>query len=154
MCIRDRIKRGGGYQTNSLRIIDPDGQQFVMRSLDKDESRIVPYPFNESFVVDIFKDNFSAAHPMAAITLADMADAAAVYHTNPQIVYMAKQPALGEYNDLFGGGLYLLEERPAKDWRDLASFGNSKKIISTYDCLLYTSPSPRDATLSRMPSSA
>ena len=129
------VKRGGGYQTNSLRIIDPDGQQFVMRSLDKDESRIVPYPFNESFVVDIFKDNFSAAHPMAAITLADMADAAAVYHTNPQIVYMAKQPALGEYNDLFGGGLYLLEERPAKDWRDLASFGNSKKIISTYDVL-------------------
>ena len=25
---------------------------------------------------------------------------------------------------------------------------------STYTCLLYTSPSPRDATLSRMPSSA
>ena len=24
----------------------------------------------------------------------------------------------------------------------------------SYDCLLYTSPSPRDATLSRMPSSA
>jgi len=129
------IKRGGGYQTNSLRIIDPDGQQFVMRSLDKDESRIVPYPFNESFVVDIFKDNFSAAHPMAAITLADMADAANVYHTNPQIVYLAKQPALGAYNDLFGGGLYLLEERPAKDWSSLASFGNSKKIISTYDVL-------------------
>ncbi len=129
------VKRGGGYQTNSLRIIDPKGQQFVMRSLDKDESRIVPYPFNESFVVDIFKDNFSAAHPMAAITLADMADAAGVYHTNPQIVYMAKQPALGAYNDLFGGGLYLLEERPAKDWSELASFGNSKKIISTYDVL-------------------
>ena len=129
------VKRGGGYQTNSLRIIDPDGQQFVMRSLDKDESRIVPYPFNESFVVDIFRDNFSAAHPMAAITLADMADAANVYHTNPQIVYVAKQPALGAYNDLFGGGLYLLEERPAKDWSSLASFGNSKKIISTYDVL-------------------
>ena len=29
-------------------------------------------------------------------------------------------------------------------------FGNSKN----YNCLLYTSPSPRDATLSRMPSSA
>ena len=26
--------------------------------------------------------------------------------------------------------------------------------IELYDCLLYTSPSPRDATLSRMPSSA
>lgn len=129
------VKRGGGYQTNSLRIIDPKGQQFVLRSLDKDESRIVPYPFNESFVVDIFRDNFSAAHPMAAITLPEMADAAGVYHTNPKIVYAAKQPALGAYNDLFGGGLYLLEERPAKDWSELASFGNSKKIVSTYDVL-------------------
>ena len=27
-------------------------------------------------------------------------------------------------------------------------------LASTYACLLYTSPSPRDATLSRMPSSA
>ena len=28
------------------------------------------------------------------------------------------------------------------------------KTVITYTCLLYTSPSPRDATLSRMPSSA
>ena len=33
--------------------------------------------------------------------------------------------------------------------------GNSEKSIQEMsDCLLYTSPSPRDATLSRMPSSA
>ena len=29
-----------------------------------------------------------------------------------------------------------------------------RKIVNIYNCLLYTSPSPRDATLSRMPSSA
>ena len=34
------------------------------------------------------------------------------------------------------------------------SRGNSGVIAKTMDCLLYTSPSPRDATLSRMPSSA
>ena len=28
------------------------------------------------------------------------------------------------------------------------------KVVYNQDCLLYTSPSPRDATLSRMPSSA
>ena len=33
-------------------------------------------------------------------------------------------------------------------------FDNIKAIIAAYACLLYTSPSPRDATLSRMPSSA
>ena len=31
---------------------------------------------------------------------------------------------------------------------------SSSEIDMVYDCLLYTSPSPRDATLSRMPSSA
>ena len=43
----------------------------------------------------------------------------------------------------------------------LLDFRNSAKILTTYGesihdhvCLLYTSPSPRDATLSRMPSSA
>ena len=29
-----------------------------------------------------------------------------------------------------------------------------KKVLNQIPCLLYTSPSPRDATLSRMPSSA
>ena len=29
-----------------------------------------------------------------------------------------------------------------------------EQLVGVYDCLLYTSPSPRDATLSRMPSSA
>ena len=32
--------------------------------------------------------------------------------------------------------------------------GSSRFYLSLQDCLLYTSPSPRDATLSRMPSSA
>ena len=37
----------------------------------------------------------------------------------------------------------------------LANVGtNAKPTIVDIDCLLYTSPSPRDATLSRMPSSA
>ena len=34
------------------------------------------------------------------------------------------------------------------------SHQSSVKILSKFNCLLYTSPSPRDATLSRMPSSA
>ena len=32
--------------------------------------------------------------------------------------------------------------------------GEMMNIISNYNCLLYTSPSPRDGLLSRMPSSA
>ena len=33
-------------------------------------------------------------------------------------------------------------------------YNTAKACVEFCDCLLYTSPSPRDATLSRMPSSA
>ena len=37
------------------------------------------------------------------------------------------------HNDLFGGEVYLVEERAGGNWKNLASFGNSKKLISTGD---------------------
>ena len=41
------------------------------------------------------------------------------------------------------------------DFRDTGTFiSYSENTITLKSCLLYTSPSPRDATLSRMPSSA
>ena len=45
-----------------------------------------------------------------------------------------------------------------RHWYKIWCTDNSVKIVESYEevqtCLLYTSPSPRDATLSRMPSSA
>ena len=125
------LQRGGGYQTNSLRLGSSDGKQFAMRSMSKDATRIVPYPFNETFAIEIMKDQFTAAHPMAAFAIPPMAEAIGMYHTNPVLYYVPKQPALGSYNDLFGGGLYLVEERPSGNWEEADFFGNSKKIIST-----------------------
>ena len=40
----------------------------------------------------------------------------------------------------------------AADYASGIGWGDAKQRL--FDCLLYTSPSPRDATLSRMPSSA
>ena len=46
-------------------------------------------------------------------------------------------------------------KREAQKWWVFKSLETLKKELSDYKiCLLYTSPSPRDATLSRMPSSA
>ena len=39
-------------------------------------------------------------------------------------------------------------------WDNFYNFINKYRIEEAKNCLLYTSPSPRDATLSRMPSSA
>ena len=40
------------------------------------------------------------------------------------------------------------------EWMNKYNGGFIEKLSEIKDCLLYTSPSPRDATLSRMPSSA
>ena len=128
------IKRGGGNQTNSLRLKDANGQQFVMRALTKDASRTVPYPINKMTVAQgIVQETFLSSHPFAAIAIPTLADAVNIYHTNPKLYYIPKQPRLGVHNDLFGGEVYLVEERAGGNWEEEASLGNSKKLISTGD---------------------
>ncbi|TDQ21849.1 ShlB/FhaC/HecB family hemolysin secretion/activation protein [Tenacibaculum caenipelagi] len=129
------IRRGGGNQTNSLRLENPEGKQFVLRSMVKDGSRIMGGILKGTFLIDLVQDIFTMSHPYAAFVIPDMAEAVNIYHTNPRLYYMPKQPALGQYNEIFGGGLYLLEERPAGDRSELDNFGNSEDIISTFDVL-------------------
>lgn len=129
------IRRGGGNQTNSLRLENSEGKQFVLRSMVKDGSRIMGGVLKGTFLIDVVQDIFTMSHPYAAFVVPDMAEAVHIYHTNPKLYYMPKQPALGQYNDIFGGGLYLLEERPAGDRSELANFGNSNNIISTFDVI-------------------
>ena len=51
-----------------------------------------------------------------------------------------------------------IPKKKIKNLDDLENFIQTKSAwvtqVTLYSCLLYTSPSPRDATLSRMPSSA
>ncbi|MCB9291079.1 MAG: metallophosphoesterase, partial [Lewinellaceae bacterium] len=130
------VKRGGGYQTNSLRLETEDGKQYVVRSIDKDPSRTLGYPFNESFITEVLKDNFSASHPLSAIPAARLADDVGIYYTSPRLIYLPAQEELGIYNDEFANKLYLLEERPDDDvWTDTPQFGNSPEILSTSDML-------------------
>ena len=129
------VRRGGGNQTNSLRLENPDGKQYALRSVIKDGSRIMGGALKGTIVVDVLHDIFTMSHPYAAFVIPDMASAVNIYHTNPKLYYMPKQPALGQHNALFGGELYLLEERPSGDRSELDSFGNSTKIISTFDVL-------------------
>ena len=129
------VKRGGGSQTNSLRLENPKtGRQFAMRALTKDASRILPYPLNKmTAAVFILEDNFLSSHPFTPTAVPPMADAVNVYHTTPNFFYVPKQPALGVNNDIFGGGVYLVEERPAGDYSGADVFGGSEDIISTFE---------------------
>lgn len=126
---------GGGLQTNSLRLEDEKGREYAIRSINKNPERTVPYPYNESFITDLIQDNFSATHPLGSLPAAKLSAAAGIYHTDPKAYYVPKQPALDEYNELFGNDLYLFEKRPKGDWSGAAHFGNAKEFESTVDVI-------------------
>ena len=50
--------------------------------------------------------------------------------------------------------IFGIGRKTAQDICDKFKIPYSKKVSELSDCLLYTSPSPRDRTRSRMPSSA
>lgn len=127
------VKKGGGGQTKSLRLENNLGQQWVLRSLEKDPSKVIPEVVKMQLAVDVAQDQMSAYLPWAALSVPRMADAAGIYHTNPKIVYLTKDPRLGPYMDDVWEGLYLFEERPNGNRKDVESFGRSKNIIGTPD---------------------
>lgn len=132
------VKRGGGQQTKSVRLEAGDGRQWVLRSVEKYVEGALPDELWGTMAVDIVQDGISQSHPYAAMVVAELADFAGVYHTNPKIVYVPNDPRLGIYRREMAGKLYLYEERPDDDRRDVASFGRSKDIESTSKVLKET----------------
>jgi len=127
------VKKGGGGQTKSLRLENKDQQQWVLRSIEKDPSKVIPEVVKMQLAVDVAQDQMSAYLPWAALSVPRLADAAGIYHTNPEIVYLTKDPRLGPYKDDVWEGMYLFEERPNGNRKDVKSFGRSKNIIGTPD---------------------
>ncbi len=127
------VKLGGGNQTNSLRVKDSIGHDYVLRGMTKDVTRFLPFPFNKMVAAQyLVEDNFLSTHPFAPLAVPTLAEAMNVYHTNPKIYYVPAQPALANYNSMFGGTVCLVEERPAgKKWKNAPFFGNADDIIST-----------------------
>ncbi|MDX8341496.1 BamA/TamA family outer membrane protein [Draconibacterium sp. IB214405] len=129
------LKRGGGQQTKSVRMENEDGHQYVLRSLEKYAEGALPNEMKPTFAKDIVQDQISASNPYSALPAAVLAEHAGVFHTNPEIVYVPQDPLFQQYKEDMHSGLFLFEERPAKDRRDVASFGNSEDIVSTDEVL-------------------
>lgn len=122
---------GGGRQSKTLRLHDLQRREYVLRSIDKSFGRALPDIYQNTFVEKVLNDQVSIAQPYAALTIPLMAEAAKIYHTWPQIVFVPQQKALDTFNDQFANQLYLFEQRPDENWEGAMNFGNSKNIIGT-----------------------
>lgn len=122
---------GGGRQSKTVRLHDTQQREYVLRSIDKTFGGALPDIYQNTFVENVINDQVSIAEPYAALTIPQMAEAAGIYHTWPQIVFVPQQKALDSFNAEFGNRLYLFEQRPDENWEDAPNFGSSKNIIST-----------------------
>lgn len=126
------IQRGGGMQTRSLRLQDPTGKQWVLRSVEKFPANALPPELRGTFADDLVTDQVSTSHPYGALVVPSMAEAVNVYHANPRLVYLPDDPRLGIYQQDFANAVYVFEERADDDkWGDDPSFGKPDEIVST-----------------------
>ncbi|MEO1023745.1 MAG: metallophosphoesterase, partial [Bacteroidota bacterium] len=124
----DRL--GGRGQSQTLHLKDKEGNKYVLRSVDKVAGKVWDEQLRNTIALDLVQDQFSIINPYAALVVPGLANAAGVFHTNPEVFYIPHDPRLGVYTDLVGGQLALFEEKPDGDMRHVESVGRSKKVLS------------------------
>ncbi|MFL9842888.1 metallophosphoesterase [Flavobacterium rhizosphaerae] len=136
-------RTGGGHQSNSLRLIDKNGHEYVMRALRKSATRFlqttafttsyIGNDYENTFAEHFLLDFYTTAHPYTPFIIGDLSDAVGIYHTNPRLFYVPKQHILGKHNEDYGGALYMIEEHPDDEFSKLDSFGKADGIDGTAD---------------------
>jgi hypothetical protein len=105
------VKLGGGMQTRSLRLEDPTGREWALRTIQKYPEQGLPKSLRPTIAKDIVQDQVSTNHPFAALIVPPLAEALDIPHSKPEIVYVGDDPVLGEYRKDFANAAYLLEPR-------------------------------------------
>ena len=136
---------GEGNQTRSLRLEDAKGREYEMRGLRKSATRFlqsvafkdqsIEEDFRNTYTEDFIMDFYTSAHPYTPFAVAELAKRANVNHTNPALFYVPKQNRLGLFNEEYGNELYMVEEWPTNEFKNLYSFGKPSRILKTEEVL-------------------
>ena len=118
---------GGGRQTKSLKLIDKDGNEWTLRTVDKDPEGAVPEALKGTIAQSIVQDMISAQAPYGALVIPSLAQAANVVHASPRYFFVPDDPALGAFRQVFANKVCLLEAvNPSEEKSDTKS---TEKVI-------------------------
>ncbi|RRJ90127.1 metallophosphoesterase [Paenimyroides tangerinum] len=136
---------GGGNQSLSLRLVDKEGKEFVMRGLRKSPTQFlqsavfkdiyVKDKVKNTYIIPFINDFYTTGHPYTPFIIGNFTNALGINHSNAKLYYIPKQNVLGKYNESFGDQMYMVEERPGDTQLELESFGKPDDIVSTQDVL-------------------
>jgi hypothetical protein len=141
-------KLGGGFQSTSLSLAAPDTRAFVLRSMDKDPSRILPKVYRKTFVANFLRDATSAGNPYGALIVPPLAQALGVPHCTPRLFYIpTDENGLGsaEANERLQGKLVLLEQKFSGSVVRSPQLPTARTFVDDEDMReqLYTNPAAR-----------
>ncbi len=105
------VSLGGGKQTRSLRLVDKKGNEWTLRTINKDPEKAIPENIRGSLAQDIVQDMISASNPYGPITIPPLAKALDVPVAQPEFFYIPDDPALGIYRAMFSNTVCALERR-------------------------------------------
>ncbi|MDR2236849.1 MAG: metallophosphoesterase [Chryseobacterium sp.] len=139
------VRAGGGHQSNSLRLIARNKQEYSMRGVKKSAVRFfnavafknssmgsdLEGTFAEKFMMDFY----TTSHPYTPFSVGNLADKINVLHSNPKLYYIPKQKALKEFNSDYGDELYMIEERFSGSDADLKQLNGATETMNTMDMM-------------------
>lgn len=140
--VLDLQKTGGGLtpvrvvgqaQGLGLAFKGADGKAYTFRSLHKHPERMLPEEWRDRFPAKIAQDQSSHTHPGAGQIYAALADSAGVAFTQPRLVVVPDDPALGEFRKTFAGEFGTIDEYPLPAADGRPGFMGATEIISTTD---------------------
>lgn len=102
---------GGGMQTKSLHLLDEKGKEWGLRSVEKYVQGALPEFLHNTVAEKITQDLISASLPYGAPVAGSIAKALSITAAEPKIVFVADDPALGPYRQIFANTVCSLEER-------------------------------------------
>ncbi|HTM64991.1 MAG TPA: metallophosphoesterase [Flavipsychrobacter sp.] len=113
---------GGGKQTKSLTLEDKHGNEWALRTMDKDAEKVLPENLRGGPAQDVVQDMISASFPYAALAVPTLADAAGVLQATPEVFFVPDDPSYGIYRKQFANHIAYLERKdPVPSYIDTKS---------------------------------
>jgi hypothetical protein len=140
--VLDLKKTGGGLkpvrivgqaQGLGLAFKGADGKAYTFRSLHKHPERMLPESLRDRWPAKIAQDQSSHTHPAAGLILTPLQEAVGVAHTDPRLVVVPDDPALGEFRKTFAGEFGTIDEFPLPAAEGRPGFMGATEILSTAD---------------------
>jgi hypothetical protein len=114
----------GHGQTQALALSGANGKSYTFRPILKDPSGLLPWELRESPARGFLTDQMASGHPAGHVIAPGLLRPAGVMNSEPRLVVLPDNPALGEFRAQFGNQIGDLEE-----WAGSPGFGGSTETI-------------------------